>query len=81
MNADLQLAKRLQPLADAVSDLSLLLSDTMLEAHSEAWWSATAYYTALARMAPADPNLEAALKPAVDFFATGRRGAKTTQPK
>lgn len=73
MNADLALAQRLRPLANAVEQLSQRLDDTVLEAQSECWWAATAYYTALCRIAGADSSLKAALKPLVDFFATGRR--------
>jgi hypothetical protein len=78
MNADLTLAQRLRPLASALDQLSQRVSDTVLEAQSECWWSTTAYYTALCRIAGADPTLENALKPVVGFFAVGRR--KKTAP-
>lgn len=73
MKADLLLAQRLRPLAEAVSTLQQRLDDTVLEAQSECWWAATAFYTALSRMRDADPKLEAALRPIIDFFAIGRR--------
>ena len=73
MLADLTLAQRLRPIASAVDQLNQRLSDTLLEAQSECWWAATAFYTSLCRVAGADPALKAALKPIVDFFATGRR--------
>ncbi len=73
MRADLLLAQRIRPLADAVDALQQRLDDTVLEAQSECWWAATAFYTALSRMMDADPKLESALKPIIDFFAIGRR--------
>ena len=76
MTADLQLAGRLQPVADALAAAAQTVADTILEAQSECWWAATASLTALARMTSADPKLEAALRPAVDFFAVGRRVKK-----
>jgi hypothetical protein len=48
-------------------------SDDDSEAQSECWWAATAFYSTLSRLTGADPKLEAALKPVIDFFATGRR--------
>jgi hypothetical protein len=73
MKADLALASRLRPLETAAGEVWQLVADTMLEAKSEAWWAATALYGSLVRTAPADAQLEAALQPAVDFFALGRR--------
>lgn len=76
MKADLQLSQDLAPMASKLEMLSQRVSGTVLEAQSECWYAATAYYTALARIASSDPKLQAALKPVVDFFATGRRRAK-----
>ena len=73
MLADLTLAQRLRPLASAVAQLDQLLADTVLEAQSECWWAATALYTSLLRASGGDPVLAAALKPIVEFFATGKR--------
>ena len=73
MNSDLALAQRLAPLARAVSNLSQTLSDTILQAQSECWWAATAFYSALARLSSADAKLESSLKPAIEFFARRRR--------
>lgn len=73
MLADLTLAQRLRPLASAVDQLSQRLNDTVLEAQSECWWAATAFYSSLCRVAGANPVLEAALRPIIDFFAVGRR--------
>ncbi len=73
MKDDLTLARRLAPLEQAISTLSQTVADTIFQAQSECWWAATAFYTALTRLSDADPELEAALKPAVEFFARRRR--------
>jgi hypothetical protein len=73
MKDDLTLARRLAPLEQAIAHLSQTVADTILQAQSECWWAATAFYTALTRLSDADPELEAALKPAVEFFARRRR--------
>ncbi len=73
MLADLELARRIAPLRDAAEKLSQTLSDTILEAESECWWAAMAYYTSLCRIADTDPTLANELKPLVEFMATGRR--------
>ncbi|WP_437765507.1 hypothetical protein WMF27_29575 [Sorangium sp. So ce281] len=80
MKADLLLIERMKPLQAAVDDLAQRIADTILQAQSEAWWAATAYYTTLSRMAAADAKLERSLKPAVDFFAIGRRKKPAEQP-
>jgi hypothetical protein len=80
MNADLTLAQRIRPLAAAAARLSQRLDDTVLEAQSECWWAATAFYTALARIASADPVLEKAMEPLIKFFAVGRRQPKEPKP-
>ncbi|WP_437478882.1 hypothetical protein WME75_31240 [Sorangium sp. So ce1014] len=80
MKADLLLIERMKPLQAALDDLSQRIADTILQAQSEAWWAATAYYTTLSRMAAADAKLERSLKPAVDFFAIGRRKKPVEQP-
>ena len=53
--------------------LSQKVADTILLAQSECWWAATAFYSALTRLSDADPQLEAELKPAIEFFARRRR--------
>lgn len=73
MNNDLALAQRLKALVATVAALQQRIDDTILEAQSECWWAATAYYTTLVRMADADPQLADALKPAIEFFSTGPR--------
>ncbi len=80
MNADLELATVLAPLDVAAAAFAQRVSDTRLEAESECWWAATAFYTALARTAESDPTLAAALKPVIEFFATGRRKKAATAP-
>ena len=47
MKNDLTLAQRLAPLAQALESVSQTVSDTILQAQSECWWAATAFYTAL----------------------------------
>jgi hypothetical protein len=74
--ADVQLARRLEPLRSAVVSLLQLIDDTILEAESEAWWATTAGYTALARISKGDARLEADLKPVVTFFRIGKRTPK-----
>ena len=85
MKADLLLAQRLRPLSVEVEveaeALRQRLDDTVLEAQSECWWAATAFYTALSRMIYADPRLEAALGPIIEFFAVGRRKVKAPEGK
>jgi hypothetical protein len=80
MKDDLTLAQRLAPLAKALENVSQTVSDTILQAHSECWWAATAFYSALSRLSDADPALERALKPAVEFFARRRRTEAPTPP-
>jgi len=76
MKRDLLLAQRLRPLAAQAAKLAQRLDDTILEAQSECWWAATAFYSALARISGADAALQKAMEPIVAFFAVGRRKAK-----
>jgi hypothetical protein len=73
MKDDLTLAQRLMPLSQALARVSQTVADTILQAQSECWWAATAFYTALSRLSDADPHLESELKPAVEFFARRRK--------
>ena len=73
MKDDLTLAQRLAPLARALAAVSQTVADTILQAQSECWWAATAYYSALTRLADTDPQLESALKPVIEFFAKRRK--------
>jgi len=79
MTANLATVQRLRPLVDTTRQLLQRLEDTVTNAQSESWWAATALYTALARVAAASPELQAALRPVVAFFATGSR-KKTPAP-
>ncbi len=78
MNADLALAQRLAPLAPLLETLSQKVSDTILQAQSECWWAAMAFYSALTRLSDVDPELENALKPAIEFLA--RRSPSEPEP-
>lgn len=81
MNADMLVARRLGTLRASVASLLQLIDDTVLEAESEAWWSTTAGYTALARVSKGNARLEADLKPVVSFFRIGKRTKKPTDPE
>ena len=80
MKDDLTLAQRLAPLAQALEGVSQTVSDTILQAQSECWWAATAFYTALSRLSDADAQLEGALKPAIELFARRRRSEPLPAP-
>jgi hypothetical protein len=79
MLADMGVADQLKPLAAKTAALSERVEDTILEARSECWWAATAYYTALVRMADSNPEIAKAIKPVIDYFAVGKR--KKAQPE
>jgi hypothetical protein len=81
MKDDMDLAAMLAPLQTEISMLQQRIDDTIVEAHSECWWATTAYYAALVRMSAADPDLAEALKPAIEFFATGKRRGAPLAPK
>jgi len=76
MEGDLALSKTLSSVEENAQVLLDAVSDTRLQALSEAWWAATALYTSLSRVADSDPELARALKPATEFFAVGRRTPK-----
>ena len=73
MLADLTLAQRVSPLAQKTEQLAQLVADTQYEARHEAWWAATAFYTALNRTSGSNASLTGKIKPLVEFFAIGRR--------
>ena len=81
MKNALALNQRLAPLSQALASLSRTVSDTMLQAQSECWWAATAFYSALARLSDVDPELESSLKPAIEFFAHRRRSEPDGEPE
>ena len=80
MLADLALAQRLAPAANAIAALERKVQDTILQANSERWSATTAAYTALVRAMGANPALENELKPAMEFFGVGRK-RKPRAPK
>ena len=80
MNADLVLAQRLAPVASALETLTQKVSDTILQAQSECWWAAMAFYSALTRLSDVDAELEDALKPAIEFFARRPRPEPEPEP-
>jgi len=73
MEADLSLAQQLKPVRDAAEALYQFTDDTILEASSECWYAATAYYTTLARMVSNFPDIKAVVNQVATFFATRRR--------
>lgn len=79
MNAALQRFQRLRPLLEAIQRLERRVDDTVLTAKSASWNDACALYTALARSASANPDIETALRPVVAFFSLGGR-RKTPLP-
>ena len=79
MNADLVLAQRLAPLASRLDAVSQKVADTILQAQSECWWAAMAFYSALTRLSNVDAELEDALKPAIEFFARRPRPEPTAE--
>jgi len=70
MRESLDVAKRLRPAIGIVSGILQTLEDTARLASSDCWKTTTKYYTTLGRAAKDAPDLEGALKPAVEFFAT-----------
>jgi hypothetical protein len=76
IEADLVLATRLAPLAEALATRLRRVQDGILEAESECWYATTAGYTALARLAGGDAKLAHDLKPAMDFFGVGKKRKK-----
>jgi hypothetical protein len=82
IEADLLLAARLRPVAQAHETAQRLAQDGILEAESEAWSATTAGYTALVRLSGGNAKLLADLKPAMDFFGVGRkRKPRASAPK
>lgn len=73
MDADLLLTQRMKPVRDAAELLFQFTDDTILEAGSECWYAATAYYTSLSRMVSSFPDIKTVVAEVASFFATGRR--------
>lgn len=76
---DLALARQLGPVEAETNSFAQTLSDTILTARSECWWAALAYYSALVRIADSNPVLADALKPAINYFATGKRKSRKSE--
>lgn len=79
INKDLALVQRLAPLVPLLQSLSQRVTDTILQAQSESWRDALALYAALSRLSRFDPELEAALKPIVEFFARRTRSESSAE--
>ena len=77
MEADLSVVEKLKPVRDAAEALYQFADDTILEASSECWYAATAYYTALSRMITGYPDIKAVVAQVASLFATGRRKQAT----
>ena len=71
--ADLAVVQRLRPLGEVLRQVSQRVDDTIRYHQGACWWAATALYTALARIAQGNPEVEGALRPVVAFFALGSR--------
>jgi hypothetical protein len=73
MEADLTLVQKLKPVRDAAEALYQLTDDTILEASSECWYAATAFYTTFSRMVSTFPDIKAVVAQVSSFFAIRRR--------
>jgi hypothetical protein len=80
MEADLSLAQKLKPVRDAAEALYQFTDDTILEASSECWYAATAYYTSFSRMVSSFPDIKAVVAEIAAFFARRRRQGEPAQP-
>ena len=70
---DINLVQALEPFDSAATLGQQLVSDTLLEADTEAWQAFLAYYAVLSSMAKRDAELATQLKPVVEFMKTGKR--------
>jgi hypothetical protein len=77
--ADLQphldLVSRLEPLGAALSAANTLVSDTTLNAKSQAWKGLSTIYTVLSRVARDNPTLRGELQSTTEFFKEPRKKA------
>lgn len=81
MEADLSLVQKLKIVRDAAEALYQFVDDTTLEASSECWYAATAYYTTCSRLVSSFPDLKIMVAQVAAFFSTGRRRqSEPTQP-
>ena len=93
MLAKAKMAQSLIPLHRKLVALTKQVGDTMFQANSESWESATVHYATLSRMARADGDVAKTLAPVKKFFASkspavvqaedakrgGRKGSKAAQ--
>lgn len=63
----------LQRIADTAAVVARGVGDAAYVSHSKAWSTGMAYYAALSGMTRLDPELNATLKPVVEFLAQGPR--------
>jgi hypothetical protein len=81
MEADLSLAEKLKSVRDAAESLYQFVDDTILEASSECWYAATAYYTMMSRMVSSYPDVKPVVAQVSSLFATGRRKQAGSAPQ
>lgn len=77
MIRDLETGENLESLADELATYARSVEDTVMEANSEAWSTATAFYAALLGASRASVDLKVELQPVIDFFARRRRSGGT----
>jgi hypothetical protein len=80
MEADLSLVQKLKPVRDAAEALYQLADDTILEASSECWYAATAYYTTFSRMVSSFPDIKPLVSDTASFFARRHKQPEPDQP-
>lgn len=76
MMADMNLRKRLHPLADAARLLLALAEDTEGQAEHEMWESFLAYYGVLSSMSARTAELAVELAPVKEFMAHRKKGGQ-----
>ena len=79
VEADYNLANRMEPLAEQTPVLDKLVSDTIGQAKSEYWQGILVYYGILSEMSKRIPSLEVELRPVREFMA--KRRTATTPPR
>jgi hypothetical protein len=80
MEADLSLAQKLKAVRDAAEALYQFTDDTILEASSECWYAATAYYTTFSRMVSSFPDIKPLVSDTASFFARRHKQPEPDQP-
>jgi hypothetical protein len=79
MEADLALARKLKPVRDATEALYQFVDDTILEAFSECWYAATAYYSTFSRMVSGFPDIKPVVAEVASFFARRRKSVEPAE--